>query len=413
MGYNCEINRLKIKNTSEEDKEISLFSFVEFCLWDAYDDANNFQRNFNIGEVEVKGSTIYHKTEYRERRNHFSYYSVNTEIDGFDTDRNSFIGMYNGFEEPDAAAKGISKNSIARGWAPIASHRIKIKLRKGEEKTLVFILGYTENKNDEKWTEKGIINKKKAEEVINYFNSEDNVTKAFENLKEYWSRLLESFSIETKDEKLKRMVNTWNPYQCMVTFNLSRSASYFESGVGRGMGFRDSNQDILGFVHLIPDKARERILDIAATQFEDGGCYHQYQPLTKKGNNSSGTNFNDDPLWLILAVVSYIKETGETGILNEMVPFDSNENNKASLADHLRVSFDHVINNLGPHKLPLIGRADWNDCLNLNCFSTEPGESFQTLRQRGRKDSRVSTYCRYVCVYRKRIHKVMQTCWKR
>jgi cellobiose phosphorylase len=178
------------------------------------------------------------------------------------------------------------------------------------------------------------------------------------------------------------MVNIWNQYQCMVTFNMSRSASYFESGIGRGMGFRDSNQDLIGFVHLVPERAKQRILDIAATQFEDGSAYHQYQPLTKRGNDEVGSNFNDDPMWLVLAVTEYIKETGDFAILDEMVAFDNDESKAASLFEHLKRSFYHVVNNLGPHKLPLIGRADWNDCLNLNCFSSNPDDSFQTTENK-------------------------------
>lgn len=178
------------------------------------------------------------------------------------------------------------------------------------------------------------------------------------------------------------MVNIWNQYQCMVTFNMSRSASYFEVGIGCGMGFRDSNQDLIGFVHLIPERTRERIIDIASTQFEDGSAYHQYQPLTKRGNNAIGGNFNDDPLWLILSTTEYIKETGDYGILDEMVPFDNDASVAKPLFEHLKVSFYHVVNNPGPHGLPLIGRADWNDCLNLNCFSNDPDESFQTIENR-------------------------------
>ena len=178
------------------------------------------------------------------------------------------------------------------------------------------------------------------------------------------------------------MVNIWNPYQCMVTFNMSRSASYFETGIGRGMGFRDSNQDLLGFVHLVPERARERIIDIASTQFADGSAYHQYQPLTKRGNNDIGSGFNDDPLWLIFGVAAYINETGDYAILDEQVPFDNDPKTATSLFEHLKRSFHHVLNNLGPHGLPLIGRADWNDCLNLNCFSETPDESFQTTGNR-------------------------------
>jgi len=165
----------------------------------------------------------------------------------------------------------------------------------------------------------------------------------------------------------------------MITFNFSRSASLFESGIGRGMGFRDSNQDLIGFVHQVPERARERIIDIASTQFEDGGAYHQYQPLTKRGNDAVGSGFNDDPLWLIEGTAAYVRETGDLSILDEAVPFDNNEDDTASLFEHLGRSFHHVLDHRGPHGLPLIGRADWNDCLNLNAFSTRPGESFQTM----------------------------------
>ncbi|WP_139905342.1 GH36-type glycosyl hydrolase domain-containing protein [Clostridium thermarum] len=378
LDFTGEVHKVTVKNASAEVKNISLFSFVEFCLWDAHDDTTNFQRNFSTGEVEIEGSAIYHKTEYRERRNHYAFYSVNTKIDGFETDRESFLGMYNGLEAPKTVVNGKASNSVASGWSPIASHQINLSLQPGEEKVLVFVLGYVENKEEEKWERPGIINKKNAIAMQEKFSTTEAADRAISELKDYWAALLSKYTLESNDKKLNRMVNIWNPYQCMVTFNMSRSASYFESGVGRGMGFRDSNQDLLGFVHQVPERARERILDIAATQFEDGSAYHQYQPLTKKGNHDIGSGFNDDPLWLILGVAAYIKETGDYSILDEQVPFDCNQDNTASLFEHLKCSFYHVVNNLGPHGLPLIGRADWNDCLNLNCFSKNPGESFQT-----------------------------------
>jgi len=378
LDYMGEVHLLKLKNETDNVKKVKLFSFAEWCLWNAEDDMTNFQRNLSTGEVEVQGSAIYHKTEYKERRNHYAFFSVNSEIDGFDTDRETFIGMHNGFDKPQAIENGKAENSIAHGWSPIGSHYIEVELQAGEEKEFVFVLGYVENKEEEKWESKGVINKTIANEMIAQFDTTEKVNSAFADLENYWSKLLDKFQLDSKETKLNRMVSIWNQYQCMVTFNMSRSASFFESGIGRGMGFRDSNQDIIGFVHQIPEQARERILDIAATQFEDGGCYHQYQPLTKMGNHALGGDFNDDPLWLILSVTSYIKETGDFSILDEMVPFDNDESKAKSLFTHLEVSFYHVVNNLGPHQLPLIGRADWNDCLNLNCFSTNPNESFQT-----------------------------------
>jgi cellobiose phosphorylase len=342
----------------------------------------NFQRNFSTGEVEIEGSVIYHKTEYKERRDHYAYYSVNVPIQGYDTDRESFFGLYNGFDEPQVVAEGKPKNTEAHGWSPIASHYIEVELKPGESKDFIFVLGYVENKEDEKWESKNVINKKKAKETIAKFNTSAKVEAALADLRKYWDNLLSIYAVDSGDDRIDRMVNIWNQYQCMITFCFSRSASFFESGIGRGMGFRDSNQDLTGFVHQIPERARERIIDIASTQFPDGGCYHQYQPLNKRGNNDIGGGFNDDPLWLILGTVSYIKETGDFGILNEKIPFDNNMSVARSLFDHLTVSFDHVVNNLGPHGLPLIGRADWNDCLNLNCFSNDPDESFQTTENK-------------------------------
>lgn len=384
MGSTCEINKLTLKNTSDKKKDFSVFSYVEFCLWNAMDDMTNFQRNFSTGEVEIHagGSQLFHKTEYRERRNHYAVYAINASVDGFDTDRDSFLGAYGENSAPSVVVNDQSKNSVASGWAPVGSHHLKVALEPGEEKTYIFVLGYVENPVNEKWVgraEDGIINRAPADALLARFDTTEKADAALAELKAYWDKLLGHFSISSSEEKLDRMVNVWHQYQCMVTFNMSRSASYFESGIGRGMGFRDSCQDLLGFVHLIPDRARERILDIAATQFEDGSAYHQYQPLTKKGNADIGSGFNDDPLWLIAAAAAYIKETGDYSILDESTPYDSDPSKATDFMEHLRRSFNYTINHLGPHGLPQIGRADWNDCLNLNCFSEEPGESFQTF----------------------------------
>ncbi len=379
MGTACEVNKLTLTNESDEKKDFTLFSYVEFCLWNAMDDMTNFQRNFSTGEVEIHGSTIYHKTEYRERRNHYAIFSVNADIDGFDTDRDSFLGAYGENRAPEVVMTGKAKNSVASGWAPVGSHQINISLAPGESRDLVFVLGYVENKKDEKWEGLNKVNRKPAEAMLAKFDTTEKADQALADLKAYWNGLLSHFTVSSSEEKLDRMVNVWHQYQCMVTFNMSRSASYFESGIGRGMGFRDSCQDLLGFVHLIPDRARQRILDIASTQFEDGSAYHQYQPLTKKGNADIGSGFNDDPLWLIAGTAAYIKETGDYSILDEITPFDNVESKATDFMEHLRRSFNYTVNHLGPHGLPLIGRADWNDCLNLNCFSEEPGESFQTF----------------------------------
>ena len=384
IGDHCEINKLTLTNDSDTEKELQVFSYVEFCLWNAMDDMTNFQRNFSTGEVEIhgNGSQLFHKTEYRERRNHYAVYAVNAPVAGFDTDRDSFLGAYGENSAPEVVVSGKSKNSVASGWAPVGSHQLAFSLAPGESRTFVFVLGYVENPVSEKWigrAEDGVINRAPADALLERYNTTEKADAALASLKAYWDGLLSHFTVNSADEKLDRMVNIWHQYQCMVTFNMSRSASYFESGIGRGMGFRDSCQDLLGFVHLIPDRARQRILDIASTQFEDGSAYHQYQPLTKKGNADIGSGFNDDPLWLIAGTAAYIKETGDYSILDEITPYDNDASKATDFMEHLRRSFHYTINHLGPHGLPQIGRADWNDCLNLNCFSEEPGESFQTF----------------------------------
>ena len=415
----AEVQKVTLTNNTGTPKRLKLFSYTEWCLWNAATDGENFQRNLSTGEVEIelssptggcrKGVTVYHKTEYKERRNHYAYYALtNAEAQGYDTDRESFVGLYNDLSAPQCVTAGRPAMSVAHGWSPIASHYVEVELQPGEQKHFVFVLGYAENQQEEKFeridtaslcnqtpppseglgeasllTSLGqldhtIVNKEKAHAVINRFATPEAVDAAFDELRRYWDELLSRFTVSSSDERLNRMVNIWNQYQCMITFCFSRSASFFESGVGRGMGFRDSNQDLVGFVHQVPERARQRILDIAATQFPDGGCYHQYQPLTKRGNNDIGGGFNDDPCWLIFGTVAYLKETGDFSILDELVPFDNQPGTEVSLMEHLRVSFNHVADNLGPHGLPLIGRADWNDCLNLNCFSWDPNESFQT-----------------------------------
>lgn len=384
MGDTCEINKLTLTNNSDAPKEFQVFSYVEFCLWNAMDDMTNFQRNFSTGEVEIHadGSQLFHKTEYRERRNHYAVYAVNAPVAGFDTDRDSFLGAYGENSAPEVVVTGTSRDSVASGWAPVGSHQLCVSLAPGESKTFVFVLGYVENPVAEKWIgrpEEGVINRAPADAMLERYNTTEKADAALAALKEYWDGLLSHFTVRSSEEKLDRMVNVWHQYQCMVTFNMSRSASYFESGIGRGMGFRDSCQDLLGFVHLIPDRARQRILDIASTQFEDGSAYHQYQPLTKKGNADIGSGFNDDPLWLIAGTAAYIKETGDYSILDEITPYDNDESKATDFMEHLRRSFNYTVNHIGPHGLPQIGRADWNDCLNLNCFSEEPGESFQTF----------------------------------
>jgi cellobiose phosphorylase len=389
LGETLEVWKLELTNHRKETARLSVFSSIEFCLWDAQDDATNFQRNFSTGQVEVVDGVIYHKTEYRERRNHFAYFACSQKLAGFDTQRDTFLGSARGWDNPAAVERGRSFNSLAHGWAPHGSHHVKVTLKPGETRTVIFVLGYHENPADQKFDPPAsqTVNKKTVRPSIAKYLDAKNVGAALAGLRAHWDRLLGIYQVHSPDVHLNRLVNIWNAYQCMVTFNLSRSASFYESGIGRGLGFRDSNQDLLGFVHMVPARARERILDLAATQLKSGGAFHQYQPLTKRGNNDLGGGFNDDPHWLILGVAAYLKETGDWTILDEPVQFENEPGSEEPLYEHLRRSLGYTRERLGPHGLPLIGRADWNDCLNLNCFSDTPGQSFQTTTN---KDGKVA-----------------------
>ncbi len=380
LGENLEIWQVTVRNDRKTPARLSVFAAVEFCLWDAWDDATNFQRNFSTGEVEVEEGVIYHRTEYRERRSHFAYFACSEKPAGFDTEREAFLGPYRGWGDPSVVEEGHACDSVAHGWQPIGAFQVRVELEPGEEKQLIFALGYFENPKDAKFDplEPQKINKTGVRPVIARFTNKEEANAAFEALHAYWDELLGVMQVKTPNEHVDRMVNIWNAYQCMATFNISRSASLFESGIGRGLGFRDSNQDLLGFVQMVPGRARQRILNLAATQLPSGGAYHQFQPLTGLGNHDIGSNFNDDPLWLVLAAGAYLKETGDANILDQCSPYDNQPGSETPLYEHLERAIQYTLDRLGPHGLPLIGRADWNDCLNLNSHAEEPGESFQT-----------------------------------
>ena len=383
LDETLEVWRARIVNRRETPAELSVFSAIEFCLWDAWDDQTNLQRNLSTGEVEVlDDGTILHVTEYRERRNHFAYFACSEPVAGFDTQREAFLGPYRGWDRPRAVERGAATNSVAHGWAPIGSHQVDVRLDPGEERTVVFVLGYAENPHGEKFDASGAVRVGTARRTIERYRRVEEVDAALAELRDSWSELLGRLRVSTPDQHTDRIVNAWNQYQCIATFNVARSASGFDTGIGRGIGFRDACQDLLGAVHLVPERARGRLLDLAATQLPTGGAWHQYQPLTKRGNDAIGSGFNDDPLWLVLATAAYVKETADLGVLDEAVPYDNEPGTETSLSEHLRRAVRYTLERLGPHALPLIGRADWNDCLNLNAFSEEPGESFQTVPQR-------------------------------
>lgn len=380
LGEDVELWKVTVRNTSSERRQPRLYSYVEFAFYEALVDMTNHQRTFSIGEVVVDGGAIHHVTELRERRDHSTMFGCTVPITGFDTARDAFVGVHEGLHEARVPFAGSATGSVAHGWHPIGSHEVTLDLAAGEETELAFVLAFVQH-GERKFTA-GAPDTTHGQAILERWSEPGAIDAAFTALQASWDHLLAGFQVECPDEDLRRMVNGWNQYQCMATFNLSRSASLFETGIGRGMGFRDSNQDLLGFVHMIPERARQRLMDLAATQLSDGTCFHQYQPLTKQGNADVGGDFYDDHLWLVLAVCAYVKETGDVAVLAAPCGYAdrtyASEHEREDLLHHLETSLAYTMAKRGPHGLPLIGHADWNDCLNLNCFSTEPNESFQT-----------------------------------
>jgi cellobiose phosphorylase len=356
-GETLEVWRLRVTNTTSKPRKITAVSFVEFCLWDALNDMTDFQYNLNIAEMEVnkKTSTLYHTSRYRVYKDHYAYFSVNKPMASYDTEREQFLGPWGSLESPRSVREGKGNNTIASDWAPVGSHQVKLSLKPGETQELIYVLGFGFQKGD-------------REKQIAHYKVSKNVDAAFAKLKKSWSDNMSRFQVETPDEDVNLMAGTWNQYQCRTTFNWSRSASYYESGIGRGMGFRDSNQDTMGFVYQVPEKVRQRLIDLARTQFADGSARHQYQPLTGKGN---GFGFSDDHLWQVLSTAAYLRETGDLSLLKENVIFD--DGSKAPYYEHLTRAMGYTLANLGPHGIPKILKADWNDCMNLDQGKVEAG----------------------------------------
>ena len=349
LNENLEVWSFTIKNLSKKQRNISIFTYAEFCLWNAVMDSNDFQYILNIAKTGSRANAIYHLTGYWPKigDTRFAYLASSDKVHGSDGDREAFMGPYRSEANPVVVEEGRSKDSVAGGGNPIGSLWNKVSLRHGETKKINYILGIGYDMKD-------------ADSKIRKYSVVHNAEAEFKKLKDYWNEYFTNFIASTPDEEVDLMINTWNQYQCRTTFNWSRSASYYESGIGRGMGFRDSNQDTLGVVHAIPQRVKARIRELMANQFENGSSYHQFFPLTKKGEKGG---YSDDPLWLIVSTAGYIKETGDKAFLDEVVPYA--DSSSGTIYEHMKRAVDYVYSKVGPQGLPLMGFADWNDCLNL------------------------------------------------
>jgi len=360
-GKKMEFWWLKVKNNSKRPRKLSLFSYAEFCFFDAVKDQQNVDWAQQIQQGAFEDNIIFWNAFMKTWE--YIFFTSNLPADSFDTSREEFIGRYRDLTLPSAVEKGECGNTLAKRGNGVGAFCHKLTIPPGGEEEIIYTLGTTMEKDQVK-------------KEIQSCCQPEKVKDCFAELGAYWDNFLQSLQVETPEPAINLILNTWNPYQCKTTFNWSRFISLYQLGISRGMGLRDSAQDVLGVVHAIPDQVRGLLVKLLRSQFTDGHAYHLYYPLTGEGGlgEAEGGKYNwysDDHLWLIEATVAYLKETGDFAFLDSKVPFaDEAEINVSAspgtVWDHLRNAIDFTAQHLGEHGLPLSGFADWNDTLNLD-----------------------------------------------
>jgi cellobiose phosphorylase len=352
LGENIEVQRVLLRNEGGRARELSVFTYREFVNDSGLQDLTNIQYSGHLARVDFdeNDETIFYlMTVQQAGHRPLPFFTVSEPIVGFDTKCETFIGR-GSIETPEVVKTGRTTNSIAGDATAIGVFQMNVALEPGEEKVLHFILGVADDRPQ-------------AREIIGRWRGNDEkVIAALTELKEHAVGLIGAFQCEVPDAHVSVMVNTWNAYQCWINFQFSRSISGHATGLRRSMGTRDSLQDLLGYMHMAPDSARTRIIElIRAVQLEDGSCQHQYSALTQEGSGQTG--FSDDHLWAILAVSAYVKETGDTGILDEQFSYSDNRNLTEDLYHHLLRAVQYSFNDRGAHGIPRLRSADWNDTI--------------------------------------------------
>jgi len=347
-----EIWETTVTNTGDRPRELSIFAYAEFCFWDMMQDLTNFQYILYTCRMAYADDIVDYSTLLWPSREPKGFLASTQPVVSFDTDRDVFLGQYRDEGRPKAIERGECFGSIAQGGTPCGALQNKVTLQPGETYRVCYICGIGDAKTV-------------GQECKARFSDPAQVEEEFKGVKRYWEGHLGRYQCETPSAVVNSMVNVWNQYQCMTTFNWSRSASFNEAGGRDGLGFRDTNQDTLGAVHMTPTRVRAKLVDLLRGQYADGAAMHSLQPLewTQGKHNLQPDVFSDDHLWLLLSIPSYIRETGDFGFLDEVVEFA--DDGEATVLEHLCRALEFSNTHLGPHGFLLGLRADWNDCINL------------------------------------------------
>jgi cellobiose phosphorylase len=352
----CELWVLRLRNTSRRPRLLRSFSYVEFSMWNAEADLNNLDWGQHVLHSRIENGIIYVDTTFRPTT---SFLASSLPPIGFDTDREVFVGSYHDLSNPIVVEDGKPANSqTARGNnVGVLCH--ELRLIPGEEKEIIYILGVTDA----------------AEQIaplVTRYMQVENVRSAFTTQKTEWDEYVSKFQVETPDARMNAMLNVWNQVQCRATLFWSRFVSAYETGLGRGMGTRDSAQDTLAVVQNAPERARQNLSTLWKLQFRDGHTWHQVFPLTGEGGVGLAAEypnrpqwFCDDHLWLLIAVCAYLRETGDFSYLDERIPY-ADGGGDDSVWGHMQCAVDFTLAHRGPHGLPRLGFSDWDDTMNLD-----------------------------------------------
>lgn len=372
MGFNCEIRYTKVTNKNLYPVNLDMIPVVEYTHFDALKQLTNADWVPQTMQSEIYedkyGFKILKQFAFMNKDLKVNYFTSNLEVTSFESERDSFLGDYGygTWQAPCSLNNYELGNHEAKRGDNIGAlmHHLG-NLNSNESKVLITQLGQCEAIEDE------IKN-------INYFRNEENVKIELSKLKEFWNDYLGVLKLETPDENMNRMISIYNSRQCYITKNWSRYLSLYQLGFGaRGIGFRDSSQDVMGVIINSPEEGKELIEKLLSMQKIDGSALHQFNPLTMEGSIGDSKEmedryhyYSDDHLWIILAVCSYLKYSGDMDFLNKSIEFyDKDKGGKAievaTVFEHMKRAIKFTSENIGNHGLPLLGFADWNDTVNL------------------------------------------------
>ena len=362
LGKHFECWLLKVTNQDAVKRNLSLFSFVEYPnLWKCFHDFLNLQYSHGIVKMDfVDGIIDYGSSVLISGQDNRSFLAfLGGDVVGFDTDRDVFISPYRGYANPMVVEKGKCTGSKAFGDDGSGSIQIDIELEPGQTKELVVLMGVG----------KASVEGKKT---VKHFGDTAKVKAEFQKLRQYWHSRIEGLSIRTPDPQFNSMMNMWSPFNCLITYAWSRMASLIYSGERDGLGYRDTVQDFMGVMQIIPNEARKRLELMITGQGSTGGAMPIVMAFTHKPGKEKlpkeDEYRSDDCLWLFNAIPTYVKETGDTGFYNKVLPYA--DKGRATVLGHLRRAIEFNLKRKGQRGLTSGLFADWNDCLRLGTKGT-------------------------------------------